>query len=211
MEIGQNTDEIINMVVEGDKVGSPTPSPVPSNPPTPSPPDVGDGRDSELDEDSEMPTTKPAGDGAFSDPDDGSLLDAAGNAGSIIENMKLDDFDDILKTFPVESNGDQAHGSGDEEVAVVGEDTVLVDGAATDDKENADAGPVEVDAVLKAKQTGKTKGITAAAFATTEAMATTDPSSLSTGQIVGIAVGVFVAFCMLICLIKCCCCRKKLD
>ena len=70
---------------------------------------------------------------------------------------------------------------------------------------------VEVDAVLKAKEKGKTKGITAAAFATTEAMATTDPSSLSTGQIVGIAVGVFVASCMLIRLIKCCCCRKKLD
>ena len=39
--------------------------------------------------------------------------------------------------------------------------------------------------------------------------ATTDPSSLSTGQIVGIAVGILVALCLLICLIKCCCCRKK--
>ena len=83
--------------------------------------------------------------------------------------------------------------------------------AVADDKEKADAGPVEVDAVLKAKEKGKTKGITAAAFAATGAMATIDPSSSSSGQIVGIAVGLFVAFCMLICLIKCCCCRKKLD
>ena len=210
VEIGQNTDEIINKVVEGDKVGSPTPSPVPSNPPTPLLPDVGDGGDSELDEDSKMTTTKPAGDVAFNDPDDGSLLDAAESAGSIIENTKLDDFDDILKTFPVESIGDQDHGSGEEEEVVVEKDTVLVDGAdAAADDTAGKKKQVEVDAVLKAKEKGKTKGITAAAFAATEAKATTDPSSLSTGQFVGIAVGVFVAFCMLICLIKCCCCRKK--
>lgn len=39
--------------------------------------------------------------------------------------------------------------------------------------------------------------------------AMTDPSSLSTGQIVGIAIGSLVTLCLLICLIKCCCCRKK--
>jgi len=35
----QNTDEITNKVVEAEEVGSSTASPVPSNPPTPSPPD----------------------------------------------------------------------------------------------------------------------------------------------------------------------------
>ena len=55
------------------------------------------------------------------------------------------------------------------------------------------------------------EGSTAAVSAATKAMATTDPSSLSTGQIAGIAVGGFVAFCTLIRLIKCCCSRKKLD
>jgi len=90
--------------------------------------DEGDEGDAELVENGEM-TKKPTGDGTFNDPEDGSLLDAVGNAGSTIE--------DAFKT------------------------------------------------------------------------ATTDPSSLSTGQIVGIAVGLFVAFCVLICLVKCCCCRKK--
>ena len=41
--------------------------------------------------------------------------------------------------------------------------------------------------------------------------AMTDPSSLSTGQIIGIAIGSLVALCLLICLVKCCCCRKKSD
>ena len=36
-----------------------------------------------------------------------------------------------------------------------------------------------------------------------------DPSSLSTGAIIGISIGCFVLFMMLVCLIKCCCCRKK--
>ena len=36
-----------------------------------------------------------------------------------------------------------------------------------------------------------------------------DPSSLSTGAIVGISIGCFVILMMLGCLIKCCCCRKK--
>ena len=43
----------------------------------------------------------------------------------------------------------------------------------------------------------------------TAKQAMTDPSSLSTGQIVGIAVGVFVVFCLMICVFKCCCRRKK--
>lgn len=43
----------------------------------------------------------------------------------------------------------------------------------------------------------------------TAKQAMTDPSSLSTGAKVGIAIGCFIIFMMLVCLIKCCCCRKK--
>ena len=38
--------------------------------------------------------------------------------------------------------------------------------------------------------------------------ATTDPSSLSTGEMVGLAIGCFVIFMILVCLIKCCCKKK---
>jgi len=36
----------------------------------------------------------------------------------------------------------------------------------------------------------------------------TDPSEWSTGQKVGVAIGALVAFMMLVCLVKCCCCKK---
>lgn len=39
--------------------------------------------------------------------------------------------------------------------------------------------------------------------------ATSDPGTWTTGQKVGVAIGVFVGFMILVCLIKCCCCKKK--
>jgi len=167
--------------------------------------DVQDEGDGKMIVDVEMTTTKPTDDGTFNDPEDGSLLGAVGNAVSTIEDTELNDYDDLFNEFIVESKGDQDHGSGEEDE----EDTVLVDrdDAAADDTAN------KKEKNKKGKKSksgkGKTKGSTAAASAAMEAMATTDPSSLSTGQIVGIAVGLFVAFYILTRLIKCCCCRKK--
>ena len=126
----------------------------------------------------------------FDVPEDGSLLDA-------VENAKED-----------QNDGD----------GKVWEDTALVDraDAAADDaagkkgkKEKKSKGSSGGAADLKAKKKGKTKGSTAASLA--EANATTDQSPFSTGQIVGIAVGGFVALCVLIRIIKWCCCRKKVD
>ena len=128
-------------------------------------------------------------------PEDGSPLDAVVNA-----------------------EEDQYSGDGE-----VWEDTALVDraDAAADDaaskkkgkkekkskgSSGGEANDVEVASVPKFKKKGKTK---AAASLAEESKATTDRSPFSTGQIVGIAVGVFVAFCMLIRIIKWCCCRKK--
>lgn len=173
--------------------------------------DVEDEGDAKMIVDGEMTTNKPTDDGTFNDPEDGSLLGAVGNSGNTIEDTELNDYDDLFNEFIVESKGDQDRGSGEEEEEG---DTVLVDrdDAAADDTAN------KKEKNKKGKKSksgsgvkGKTKGSTAAASAATEAMATTDPSPLSIGQIVGIAVGGVIAFCMLIRLIKCCCCQKKLD
>ena len=198
--------------------------------------DIENNGDTALAEDGEMTTadvdtsSTDAGDGTFNEPEDGSLLDAVVNAGSTIEDTELNDYDsidyDLLNQFGVESKEDQYSGDGE-----VWEDAALVDraDAAADDaagkkkrqkggKSKSEgtlggaADDVEVSAVLKSKKEGKTKGSTVAAVsAAMEANAATDPSPFSTGQIVGIAVGVFVAVCMLIRIIKWCCCRKKVD
>ena len=195
--------------------------------------DVENEGDTALAEDGEMTTadvgtsSTDAGDGTFNEPEDGSLLDAVVNAGSTIEDTELNDYDsidyDLLNQFGVEPKEDQYGGDGEvwEDAALVDRADAAADDAASKKKGKKEkkskgssggaANDVEVAAVLKAKKKGKTKGSAVAASAAMEAKATTDQSPFSTGQIVGIAVGVFVALCMLIRVIKWCCCRKKID